>query len=206
MLDRGIKLTELQSEVLIGHLLGDGCLYPSVSSEIASLKVEQSIKQKEFVEWLFGVFENFIRTPPKEKHYIVSTIKGTFPKNSIYFNTLGFKNLYSFYKLFYRNQRKVVPKNIEHLLTPLSLAVWFMGDGSVKSKECNGRILNTHGFKEYEISRLCAVLTDKFGLITNIRRQKDGMQIYISAKSAGVLSSLIKPYLLPYFYYKLPKI
>lgn len=79
-----------------------------------------------------------------------------------------------------------------------------MGDGSVKSKECNGRILNTHGFTENEVKKLAHILSLKFSLVASIRRQKDGLQIYISAKSAEILNNLISPHLLPYFRYKLP--
>ena len=199
-------MNEFQEEVLVGHLLGDGCLYPSKSSGIACLKVEQSLKQKEFVIWLFEVFKDFIRTFPKEKHYMVSTVKSVFPKNSYYFNTLSFKSFYTFYKMFYKARKKIIPRNIDQLLTPLSLSVWFMGDGSIKSKECNGRILNTHGFTEIEVSRLCQILNQKFNLLTSIRKQKDGMQIYISAKSARVLFDLVSPHILPYFRYKLPNV
>ena len=200
------NLSEMQKDILIGYLLSDGCLYPLPNSPKASLKVEHSLKQKEFVSWLFGVFGFFTKTPPKEKHYICSNVKGVFPKDSIYFNTLSFNFFYIFYKMFYRNKKKIVPLNIENLLTPLSLTVWFMGDGSVKSKECNGRILNTQGFTETEVKKLSQILNRKFSLKTSIRRQKDGIQIYISAKSAGVLTKLISPHLLPYFMYKLPKL
>lgn len=201
-----LSLDEKQKDILIGHLLGDGCLYPLPNSEKASLKVEQSLKQKEFVDWLFKIFYDFIRTPPKEKHYICSTSKGVFQKNSIYFNTLSFKLFYSFYKMFYQNKKKVIPDNIEQLLTPLSFTVWFMGDGSVKSKECNGRILNTHGFTSSEIEKLVQILNLKFSLKASIRRQKDGLQIYISAKSAENLHKLVSPHLLPSFRYKLPNL
>ncbi len=189
-----LPLTEFQNKVLTGYLLGDGCLEIWNNSMAARLKVEQCLAQQEFVNWLFEIFGKFTRTPPKSK------------QNKSRFNTLSSNEFYEFHKMFYVKREKVVPKNIEQLLTPISLAVWFMGDGSIKSKECNGRILNTHGFTELEVAQLSQVLNDKFKLLTSIRRQKDGWQIYISAKSGGVLTKLITPYLLPYFKYKLPKL
>ena len=205
ILKQELSLTEYQMQILIGHLLGDGCLEICGNSGKARLKIEQSIKQREFVEWLYGVFKDFTKTLPKEKNYLSSNSKGYFRKNSIYFSTLSFKLFYEFHKMFYLNHKKIIPTEIENFLTPLSLAVWFMGDGSIKSKECNGRILNTHGFMKPDIQKVCHVLNEKFQLKSSIRRQKDGLQIYISAKSAQVLNDLIHPYILPYFYYKLPK-
>ncbi len=198
ILKKKLPLNEFQQQVLAGYLLGDGCIetWKSVTKQIqvARLKVEQSLTQVEFVNWLFEIFKEFIKTPPKSK------------KHNIYFNTLSSNIFYEFHKMFYQNHKKVIPENIEQLLTPISFTVWFMSDGSVKSKECNGRILNTHGFTEIEVTRLCQILNQKFDLITSIRRQKDGLQIYISAKSAGVLTKLISPHLLPYFIYKLPNL
>lgn len=187
-------LNDLQKEVLIGLLLSDGCLERWRSSKTARLKVEQSLKQAMFVNWLFEVFADLVKTPPREKR-----------NKSLYFNTLTLGHLYPFYETFYPKRKKVVPDSIEGLLTPLAFSVWFMGDGSVKSKECNGRILNTHGFTKPEIERLCEILNRKYGLKSSIRRQKDGLQIYISAKSAGALTKLVAPHLLPCFSYKLPK-
>lgn len=193
ILKKELLLSGFQKQVLTGHLLGDGCIETWKNSQVARLKIEQSLAQKEFVDWLFKVFAEFTKTPPQPK------------QNKCKFNTLSSRQFYEFHKLFYLRRKKVIPRNIEQLLTPISLTVWFMGDGSVKSKECNGRILNTHGFAETEVVRLCQILNEKFSLMASIRRQKDGLQIYISAKSAGVLTKLISPYLLPYFKYKLPK-
>ena len=44
--------------------------------------------------------------------------------------------LESFRKRFYEDRRKVVPEDLT--LTSLSMAVWFMDDGSRKSSQCRG--------------------------------------------------------------------
>jgi hypothetical protein len=193
ILKQELSLNEFEKQILIGYLLGDGHIETWKNSKVARLKVEQGLEQKDFVDWLFEIFGRFVKTPPKIK------------SKSIYFNTLSSKELYLYKEKFYFKSKKIIPDEIDLLLTPLSLAVWFMGDGSIKSKECNGRIINTHGFREPEINKLCHILQDKFTLKASIRRQKDGLQIYISAKSARELYNLISPHLLPYFEYKLPK-
>lgn len=192
ILKKELNLTEFQKQVLVGYLLGDGHIETWRNSQVARLKVEQGLKQEVFVDWLFEIFKDFVRTSPQVG------------KAKVSFNTLASKQFSFYRKRFYLSGKKVIPDDIKDLLTPLSLAVWYMGDGSIKSRECNGRIINTHGFTEPEIRKLCQILRGKFALKTSIRRQKDGLQIYISAKSAGTLSSIIKPYLLPCFHYKLP--
>jgi hypothetical protein len=205
ILVKELELSTIQKDILIGYVLSDGCLYPLPNSAKASLKIEHSLKQKEFVDWLYQNLKDFVRTPPGERSHLYSNSKGSFRKNSFYFNTRSFNVFYTFYNLFYKNKRKIIPDNIEELLTPLSLAVWFMGDGSVKSHECNGRIFNTHGYTELEVIKLVEILKRKFSLIASVRRQKDGLQIYISAKSAIIFNDLIAKFVLPSFYYKLPR-
>ena len=195
-----LVLSDYQKETLIGLLLGDGCLERSKNSPGARLKVGQSIKQNEFVVWLYKIFKGFVQTPPKVKQTQRNAIK----HEEMVFNTLTHPCFRSFHEMFYQNSKKVIPESIDQFLTPTALAVWFMSDGSVKSKESRGRILNTQSFIKPEIERLIAILKSKFNLKSSIRTQKDGLQIYISAKSAEALNSLLKDKILPSFYYKLP--
>lgn len=196
ILKNDLKLSGLQAEILVGLLLGDGCLEKTKNSLGARLKVGQSIKQIEFATWLYQQFLDFVRTPPRIKNRKVH--------QEVVFNTLTHPIFKVFYDLFYPKGKKTIPDDINKFLTPTAFAVWFMGDGSVKSKECRGRILNTQSFSRSDIERLILILENKFNLQSSIRMQKDGLQIYISAKSAFILNDLLKDRILPYFRYKLP--
>ena len=65
-----LVLSEFQKEVLAGLLLGDGCIERSKNSLGARLKVDQSLEQSEFVLWLYEIFKDFVRTPPRLKQKI----------------------------------------------------------------------------------------------------------------------------------------
>lgn len=200
ILKDNLVLSELQKEILVGLLLGDGCLESTKNSQVARLKVGQSLKQFEFVEWLYETFNDFVRTPPRLKQKVRNDKR----YSELVFNTLTHKSFKHFYDLFYPEGKKIVPESISKILSSRGLAVWFMSDGSIKSKECLGRILNTQSFLRPDIELLTTVLKDKFNLNSSIRTQKDGLQIYISAKSAESLNNLLKDKILPFFYYKLP--
>lgn len=200
ILNDNLSLSGFQKEVLVGLLLGDGFLERKGNAVGATLKICQSLRQKEFVEWLYKAFMNFVRTPPK-----VKTRQRNGKENyEMVFNTLSHPCFNIFHDLFYLKSKKVIPQNIGQHLTKTAFSVWFMGDGSVKSKECRGRILNTQSFNRTEIERLIVILKDKFNLESSIRTQKDGLQIYISARSAENLNAILKDKLLPSFQYKLP--
>lgn len=192
ILKGNLELSEYQKEVLVGLLLGDGCLETYKNSTGARLKVCQCLKQSIFVWWLYNNFLSLVATPPK------------IYREELRFNTLTHNCFKYFYDMFYPEGKKIIPDNIKNFLTPTAFAVWFMSDGSIKSKECRGRILNTQCFNRIDIEKLTRVLRDKFNLQVSIRTQKDGLQIYISAKSAEVLNIILKNKILPSFYYKLP--
>lgn len=45
---------------------------------------------------------------------------------SIYFWTLRFPCLNEYYDIFYKDNKKIIPNNLDELLTPVGLAYWIM--------------------------------------------------------------------------------
>lgn len=197
-----LTLTDKQREILIGLMLGDGHLETQNSGRTFRLKIEHSAKQRPYVDWLYEQFRSWIRTPPQKKLKIVRGRE----HEEWWFTTLSHGAFRYYGHLFYHRGIKIVPRLIERLLTPCAFAVWFMDDGSVKSSATNGRIINTHGFMRHDVRRLCDALNYKFNLHARKRYQRDGWQIFIPAEDATILVALLKPYMIPFFAYKLPQV
>jgi hypothetical protein len=86
----------------------------------------------------------------------ISVIKETGNiRTGLSFATLTFPCFNEFYDLFYLNGVKVVPSNIDELLTPLGLAYWIMCDGSFTG---SGVRLNTQSFTLSELELLQLLL------------------------------------------------
>jgi len=197
-----LSLTSRQKQILVGSLLGDAHLESRYKLGCATLRIEHSYKQKEYVDWLYSGFKKWVRTLPRKR-----TRWSWGKKQDKYlFMTYGHKILGEFREIFYRNKKKIVPENIEYHLTPLSLAVWYMDDGSIKSRKHKGMFLNTQAFSLSDVKRLQGILRKKF-LIENItRKDKSGLQIYILGRSAENFMRLIRPYIIPSMEYKIPKL
>lgn len=197
---KSLILTQNQRDILVGLLLGDGCIEVLPKGDSARLKLEYSGKQKAYVDWLYETFQSWTHSKPKQK------ITHAFGKiyTKYWFTTLSSPIFKEYFDLFYRDHRKVIPSTIGELLTPIGLTVWFMDDGSTKSKESRGRILCTHAFSQDEVLFLCDVLKKKFFLVAAPRKQKDGTEIYISGHSSTQLRNLIEPYVVSSMRYKLP--
>ena len=154
--------------------------------------MNHSYKQKNYVFWLYGIFKKYVATPPKLR---VSGL-GRF---SYRFTTLSLSDLNSFYEEFYPyNRIKVVPKAL--ILDPISLAVWFMDDGS---KTRTSIYLNTQQFSNEDQLVLIGKLKE-FGVFASLNKDKHYHRIRLTKNTVSVFVELIRPYLLPSMTYKLP--
>ena len=194
-----LKLTSKQRQIIIGKLLGDGHLETSNNGKTYRLKIEHSFKQKDYVDWCYKEFKDWVLTKPQIKK---QTFNGK-AYEKYWFDTLSHGSFRFYAHQFYSQGKKVIPKLIHRWLTPLSLAIWFMDNGSIKSKNHRARILNTQCFTVKEIRRLIQILQTKFDLNCKLRKQKEGYQIMILAESANKFFSLIKEFIIPSMDYKL---
>ncbi len=194
-----IKLTQNQRDILVGTLLGDGHLETQNKGRTFRLKVEHAISQKDYTDWLYTKFKNLVLTQPQVKQQMV---KGKLYQK-YWFSTVSNGAMRFYAQLFYQNGKKVVPKLIAKLVTPLSLSVWFMDDGSLKSRFHRARIINTQCFSEMDLKRLQDMLAKKFGILTTLRNQKEGKQLYIPSTEIEKFVSIVKPYIHQSMVYKI---
>ena len=194
-----IKLTDEQRDILVGTLLGDGHLETQNKGRTFRLKVEHSINQQDYVDWLYSKFKNLVLTKAQVKE---QQVKGKLYQK-YWFSTVSNGAMRFYGQLFYQNGKKVVPKLIAKLVTPLSIAVWFMDDGSLKSVHHRARIINTQGFDVQDLQRLQDVLLKKFNITTTLREQREGKQLYIPSTEVDKFITLIKPFIIPSMEYKI---
>ncbi len=198
-LARSLTLTKQQRAIVVGLMLGDGHLETQNQGRTYRLKIEQSFGHREYVDWLYSQLGNLGQTPPRAREQIRAE-----KVNQKYgFNTLSLATFRFYGTLFYKDGKKVVPKMIGKLVTPLSLAVWFMDDGSVKSAQHRAKILNTQGFDSNSIENLHQMLAVRFGIDVTLRKQKDGTQLYIPSTEIKKFVSLVEEYIVPSMRYKL---
>lgn len=196
-----LKLTQFQRDIIVGLTLGDGHLETS-NGVSYRMKIEHSIKQKEYANWLYNCFDSWVLSGPavKEKNVFGKTYQ------NIWFNTISHVKLRYYGKMFYKDGKKMIPNNISKLLSDLSLAVWFMDDGSIKSKHHKSLIINTQCFPIQQIEFLQQAIEKKFQIVSFIRKQKEGFQIEFRGQNATKLAQIIEPYLVASMKYKIDPI
>lgn len=141
--------------------------------------------------------------------------KTNLPVRQYAFNSKALSAISELHRLWYvfnpdtQNFTKIVPLNIEELLTPIGLAMWSMGDGYWDTHN-NTHILRTDSFTLMEVELLIKVLKDKFYLNATVQRRIKSnkeicWRIRFSSKTDNIskLISLIKPYFIKSLLYKL---
>ncbi len=195
--DPATPLTSRQHDILIGSLLGDGNLQP-LSSGRARLRWDHSVKQAEYLWWKYNEFANFIHLPPAPLVRFNPIFRNTY--QYLRCQTLAADVFGDYYRLFYCNRRKVIPETIVNLLSsPLSLAVWYMDDGSLDRWGSSEIYVP---FSDTEATLLLKTLKHNFGLEGKIHHHK-GVHLAFSVTETQKLVTLIRPYVLPLFEYKL---
>lgn len=197
-----LNLTSTQASILIGSLLGDGTLRLGKGAVNANFKTEHGLVQKNYVIWKYNNFKEWVLTPPKLSYRYRED--GERYEKSWWFRTVRHPKITFFRSLFY-NERgiKIVPKNIEKLLDPLSLAVWIMDDGYLS--KMGAYDISTYSFKEDEIHILQKALMDRFQIVGKYFRDRDkGFRIHFRKSETTRISSIISPFVVDCMKYKLP--
>lgn len=197
---KSLVLTKKQKSVLIGSLLGDGTLRVSSKAVNANFKVEHGLKQKEYVYWKYSIFKEWSLTPPKISYRYKED--GSKYEKSWWFRTVRHSEITIYRRIFYPQDKKIIPENIGSLLDTLALAVWIVDDGSLNGNKLD---ISTYSFSFYEVNLLLCVLDNKFSVKGKSYKDREiGYRIHFPVQETLRLSEQISEFIVPCLAYKLP--
>lgn len=208
----------LKDAVLIGLLLGDLHLQKSDSSTgKCRLRLSHERKQKDYMDWIHQFFLDWCKKtkPPyfevNSKGYEEYLFYSEYREELIYYHNLFYKKPVK--PIPRKRFVKRLPEKIDDLLTnPITLAFWFMDDGT-KRTDCNAGRIATQGFSKEEQRKLKDCLWKNFFIRVELDtwHNKKGNEIYgLSIPSTGghfeKWCHLIRPFItkeVPQMKYKL---
>jgi len=193
--------------LIIGSLLGDSHI--EKRNKGFRLKFEQCNNNVEYLMW----FHNFLAIRGYCNDNIPKLHKRIKKDNKVFFhysiNTYTFNSFYWIHEMFYKwdsnkqNYIKILPRfaNLSEYLSPMALAIWFMGDGS---KNGSSLRISTNCFTFEEIHELCKILFIKYNIIATANKagKNRGYILYIHNKSRETFINIVNPYLIKSFKYK----
>lgn len=183
-----LEVSDKQIQILIGCLLGDAYL-----TKLGKIQIEQSDKQKDYIDWKYQELASISYGAPKE---VIRFDKkdNRVTKSFRFWTRQYFRSLRN---NFYRGKQKIFPDNLEEWISPLSIAVWYMDDGCYSSDRC---ILSTESFDNEGKSALAKKLKS-FNIEVVLRNSG---KLEVRKNSLQKFFELVRPYMHSSMYYKLP--
>lgn len=210
--EREKPVSKRQDAVIVGGLLGDLHVQKtSAKTERCRLRFCHSLSQKEYVDWKYKELRDPFcagTKPPSEKRrgeYLFYThyVDQFLPYRSKWYVSPPDAHASEGDPLFYGGDgvfraslndaqdaeevRKVVPEDIKDLLVdPISLAVWYLDDGT-KRKDSEACRLATQGFSLEENKALADCLEANFAIEAKVEAWRvKGRELYgLSLQSGG---------------------
>ena len=195
--------------VLTGHLLGD--CHGEKRNQSSRFHLHMSSKNAEYIFWYHKFFADRGYCSPLKPVVKTQIGKGNRVYYSIKFRTFSFKSLNTLYDSFYDKERmrikkkekaqsyKIVPLDIETLLTPKALAVWIMDDGG---KSGSGLKISTERYSLEENISLQKAIKKVCLFEPSIQRHKEQYVLYFNKDVLPSLFLFLKKDLLECMYYK----
>lgn len=199
-----MNLSLRKKAIIYGIILGDGYLQKT-GKKNSRMRLEHGIKQKEYLLWKMKELPDLFLGKPKILKRLHPLTGKTYEYIRHQSNSSPF--LGNLRRIFYPEDKKIIPANLKKFLKhPLTLAVWYMDDGYYSRKKDDKTAYLYFGRITREEAKIVQkVLRENFSLETSIvDKKKKGMALRFFAKDSDKLANLIKPYILPLFFYKLP--
>ena len=196
-------LSDLQWQVLLGGLMGDGALSPTRSGNGARFRWGHGAKQAEYGDWKASLFAN------------INVSRHVNAKGAVFFDCQPLPELAELREAVYVAGKKVLSHDYLKQLTPLSLAVWYMDDAGFqnRSKGLQARTADGSGRSEICVEAMSAdtqvrlrdYLADTWGINAKLTHRGATQKAYLvfAKDETAKLQALIAPFVHPSMQYKL---
>lgn len=196
-------IDSIAKDILLGILLGDGSLSTKNGMFASGVDFSHSDKQSEY-------FYETVRLIGEGNCSVRNIVSG-YGSNMLSCHVCSndeFNNLAE--DICWNGTKKYVSSKWANSLSPISLAFWYMDDGTIansESKQFRPTItIATNGFSYEECHNLATALKNKYGIESSIRQKESykGNTLYFDTVNTDKFCALVAPYIVESMKYKLP--
>jgi recombination protein RecA len=195
------RLSDFQWQVILGGLMGDGAMSPTLSGLGARFRFGHGARQVEYCDWKGSLFAN------------VGFSRSTNEEGAVFYDVSPLPELGELRQAVYIDGKKVFSEDYLKQLTPLSLAIWYIDDASfaVRAKGLQARTRDGSGRADICIeamesttrARLVEYLTDTWGIRAKLTSRAGKAVLVFPKDETAKLHALIAPFVHPSMEYKL---
>lgn len=183
------KIEDCTKYVIYGSLLGDGSITKSKNMTNYRFSIAHSEKNYDYIEWKKSIIN------------IPSSIWADKKRNLVQLQTRSCIELTELRNHFYKDGKKIFPCNVnlDDVLSPLSLAIWYMDDGCYSKREC---IFTSEFISDEDILKIQKYLFERYKIETSIWSNN---RIRVKRSSEDIFFELISEYVnqVPSMVYKI---
>lgn len=183
------SLTDRQTQILIGSLLGDAYIHP-----LGKICFEQSSIQQEYLLWKYAEFKN-LAYPKIAQVARLDKRSGNQTFSCRFFLRQIFR---SWREVWYLGGHKRLPIDLDKWFTPLTLAVWYMDDGHLEKGVVP--LFASESFTKEESEVISKIMLNKWQLKSYVNHNN---RIRLCRESTRHFIELIEPYIVPCMRYKI---
>ena len=181
-------------------ILGDGYLQKT-GTQNARLRLEHGGAQKEYLLWKVAQFPRLFLGKPVHLVRVHPKSGGSYEYWRHQSNSTPILGTWRRY--FYPEGKKKIPKDIARWLNPLAISVWYMDDGYYYPRDRASFIYLGRVSRE-EAETAQAAFIHNFNLSATIYDKKNkGFVLFFPVEETKKFQTLVRPYMLPVFNYKL---
>ena len=161
-------------EIILGSLLGDGSLRIHKSYKNARFSFRHSVNQKEYFFWKAGQLKEI-----SGESSIWRQKADGFGGEKLRYQSLALESLTELYRLTHKGNQLIIRRKWLNELTPLSLAIWWLDDGSLIGNGKRG-VICTDPFSLKDQKTLARYFLKVWGVKTaigKISRRSNGKRV-----------------------------
>jgi len=170
---RKLHIPQDQLEIIYGTLLGDSSLILQTNGHYR-LSLCHSEKQLPYLLFKKDKLNSIIIQENVNKYihkeFIINN-KLINEKIQYHVHSISHKDLTNLRGIFYRNKKQIITMNVLKLITPTSLLIWYLDDGSINYK-LRSISISTHMYSLSEVRTIKKWFWKKHRIITTIHFQK----------------------------------
>ncbi|HEX2179803.1 MAG TPA: LAGLIDADG family homing endonuclease [Actinomycetota bacterium] len=185
-------LSDFQWEVILGGLMGGGALSSSNRGLGARYRFGQGVEQQEYCDWKASLLGN------------IGSSRSTNAKGQVFYDFQPLAELAELRKAVYVGGKKVLSHDFLKNLTALSIAIWYLDDGSFAgdSRPVESEI-SVQAMEPASRERLVEYLGDTWNLHPNLIERAGKAVLSFPRFETGKLHALVAPYVHPSMQHKL---
>ncbi len=188
-------------QVFLGSLFGDGSL-SKMGGKYLYYCETHSLKQKDYLLWKMRLMSknlNFANSPYYFNMYDKRTGKYYF---YVKINSSDSGKLKEYYEGFYKNNKKIIPKDFLFRLDKFGLAIWYQDDGNYQYGR-KSSFIATYRFTYKEHLLIQKFLKERYSINSNIFYKEDGYYIQFDMENTEKFLQTIQDYIHKSMVYKL---